>query len=347
MLNFDLRNARLGGNLGWLFVMYCLHADHHHRCYPSDELLMKETQFNSTATITKYRDQLIEKQAIILVPHDKRMASEAHLHQRKYVYQITGLIIQADCEPVHTLYFPSPEALLSHLTILHDLGFDVTPFQKMVERFDNEDLNLHFLKLLKFKAKVVQLKDIKDNLKDLGLLKAQILDVLKSADSPLSTRAIASALNFDKDVFDVFNGEHFLTLQSLYHDNIVLWQDKETGREYWIKSEYESKVNRLEIDTIESALREHWGIEGIRSKHLAHMFSGSSQHKAYKQYAASFTDDRQITLDEIKRFPAWWAKQCEGTTLPLSPEKLEDYVLRMRKEITKSNDLSHLDSGAI
>lgn len=81
------RDARLP-----VLTMMILHANNRLRCWPSTDTLCKETGFGSAAVVDA-RKWLIKKQAIQLVPNDKREGKEKELPVRQFVYQITGTII--------------------------------------------------------------------------------------------------------------------------------------------------------------------------------------------------------------------------------------------------------------
>jgi hypothetical protein len=130
-LNYAIRETEgaLKGNLGWLFTMYYLHCDGVLRCYPSNELLKKETGIAHDATIQKHRDTLIAMKAIIAVPVEKRLTEkEKALHPRRFVYQITGIMELPDGKIIPTVYINSPEELATQAALLEDLGFDTKLF---------------------------------------------------------------------------------------------------------------------------------------------------------------------------------------------------------------------------
>jgi hypothetical protein len=132
-LNYAIRetNGALKGNLGWLFTMYHLHSDGMLRCYPSGELLKKETGISSDATLQKHRDRLIAMKALIAVPVEKRITdNEKKLHSRRFVYQITGVMVLPDSRVIPTVYINSPEELKTQAALLKDLGFDTDLFWK-------------------------------------------------------------------------------------------------------------------------------------------------------------------------------------------------------------------------
>lgn len=142
-LNYAIRETEgaLKGNLGWLFTMYYLHCDGVLRCYPSGELLKKETGISSDATLQKHRDTLIAMKALIPVPVEKRITDkEKELHPRRFVYQITGIMELPGGKIIPTVYINSPEELKTQAALLKDLGFDTDLFWKAFgkENPDNE-----------------------------------------------------------------------------------------------------------------------------------------------------------------------------------------------------------------
>lgn len=125
-LNFKLREnggALKQGHRGWMFTILFLHANSDLRCWPGDSLLMDEVGFSS-GTLKASKDWLVKRNAIILVPYNKRMVTENHLPKRKHVYQITGIMKLDNGTCIPTTHFLTPEEYQSHRNILIDLGFD-------------------------------------------------------------------------------------------------------------------------------------------------------------------------------------------------------------------------------
>lgn len=94
ILNFDLRDGlselRDDGRLAVLIAL-TLHANLRMRCYPSIDLLVKETGW-SVASVSASKKWLAGKGAIVLVPYDKRVDDELILPPRQHVYQLTGVL---------------------------------------------------------------------------------------------------------------------------------------------------------------------------------------------------------------------------------------------------------------
>lgn len=120
-LDFHLRSSGMNSAQGWLYTVLYLHSNAALRCWPGDKLLKAEVHM-TPPTIKTHRDFLIERGAIMLVPNDKRMTSEAHLPPKKYVYQLTGLYLKALPDVwMPTVIWQTPEALESHLEIIKNL----------------------------------------------------------------------------------------------------------------------------------------------------------------------------------------------------------------------------------
>lgn len=93
LLNWELRDngGDLGSDKGWLLTLLYLHSNPRGRCWPS----MKRLAENAGCGLAKADnivDWLEEHGAIIKVPYNKRELEEKDLHQRKTVYQLTGIV---------------------------------------------------------------------------------------------------------------------------------------------------------------------------------------------------------------------------------------------------------------
>jgi hypothetical protein len=62
------------------------------RCWPSIETIMKDTGFGKEA-VSAAIQWLFDHGALFNVPHDKRVGDEKALGHRKYLYQLTGVIL--------------------------------------------------------------------------------------------------------------------------------------------------------------------------------------------------------------------------------------------------------------
>lgn len=129
LLDPHIRNLGMTPAQGWLFTILYLHCNSALRCWPGDRLLMTEVGM-TTATIQKHRNFLIEHGALLLVPVEQRMTSEAHLPVQKYVYQITGVYLKAPGVWLPTIQFQTPEALESHIEIIKALESETALISK-------------------------------------------------------------------------------------------------------------------------------------------------------------------------------------------------------------------------
>lgn len=92
-LNWELRDhgSELGNDRGWVLTLLYLHSNPRGRCWPG----MDRIAANSGCALAKADgiiDWLVARGAIIKVPYAKRELEEKKLHQRKTVYQLTGII---------------------------------------------------------------------------------------------------------------------------------------------------------------------------------------------------------------------------------------------------------------
>lgn len=95
------------------------HQNQRGRCWPSNDLLMRETGYKSAA-ITKAIQYLEEIKAIVKVPYEHRVGKETSLHQRKNIYQITGVLMHN--ELIYPYLLMTPETVLSIVDELELLG---------------------------------------------------------------------------------------------------------------------------------------------------------------------------------------------------------------------------------
>jgi len=120
-LHWQMRNyaqeLRQDGRLAVL-LMLTMHANLRLRCWPSVDLLATETGW-ALASITAAKKWLIEHNAMILVPFNKRIDEETKLPIRQHVYQLTG-VIDIDGKTWPYLYM-TPEAKDSVKAILDTL----------------------------------------------------------------------------------------------------------------------------------------------------------------------------------------------------------------------------------
>ncbi len=177
-------------------------------------------------------------------------------------------------------------------------------------------------------------------------IKTEILLAFNSNKSvKLNTLEISQALGFNRDVFDFlplddsenYNG----ILQELYNENILIWQDtqletKDNGKRlYWLAALGETKATGNEIATIADLIAEIWKVNGGTELLIAHQLNGTAKDKRYEPFSLRFKGkDNQITLDEIRQYPTWWEKRCNGQdlALPTSPSTLSRWMLVMRQE---------------
>ena len=93
MLNWKLRDCdgELGQDKGWCLTLLYLHSNARGRCWPSMSTLAKEIGCGSEKA-DRIIDWLIGAGAIIKVPYVMREGEEKKLHNRKSVYQLTGVL---------------------------------------------------------------------------------------------------------------------------------------------------------------------------------------------------------------------------------------------------------------
>lgn len=110
-LHWELRDLlpelRDEGRLNTLIAML-LHANIRLRCYPSLDLLVKETGFGIEA-VNRAKNWLIKRGLAVKVPYKLRVDEERKLPNRQNVYQLTGVYALPTGEILHYLYM-TPEA---------------------------------------------------------------------------------------------------------------------------------------------------------------------------------------------------------------------------------------------
>jgi hypothetical protein len=80
------RDARL-----YILTYLALRANLRLRCWPSTKSICKDTGY-SQPMVVEARNWLIEHQAIVCVPYEKRVGAEEKLPVRQMVYQLTGIL---------------------------------------------------------------------------------------------------------------------------------------------------------------------------------------------------------------------------------------------------------------
>jgi len=96
-----------------------LHQNERGRCWPSNDLLMRETGKGS-GSITEALKHLEGISAVVRVPHEHRIGKEKDLHQRKNVWQLTGILVFE--EVVYPYLYMTPEAAQGIIDSLEILG---------------------------------------------------------------------------------------------------------------------------------------------------------------------------------------------------------------------------------
>lgn len=93
-LNWNLRDIlyHFSDSRLHVFMSIYLHKNMRNRSWPSNELIKEETGLSNTP-VTNAIDWLIKSQVIMLVAYDKRVGLELKLPSRKYIYQLTGVVL--------------------------------------------------------------------------------------------------------------------------------------------------------------------------------------------------------------------------------------------------------------
>lgn len=91
-----------------------------------------------------------------------------------------------------------------------------------------------------------------------------------------------------------------------------------------------------------------------REWNIAHMLSGTSKKKGYREYAGYFEGEKMVTPDELAKVVRYYKKQMPDTPIIQSPEIVADWVGKYRAHQAKVNeaprmtyqeiwDFSHMD----
>lgn len=362
-LNYAIRNndGQVSGNLGWLFTILWLHSDNMLRCYPSNELLAKETG-QTAPTLTKHRNQLIDMKALIIVPMDKRITeNEKALHQRKHVYQITGMMQLPDGKIISTMHFNSPEKIETHLSILQELDFDISPLieihESKVKNFKVKE-NLPLSSTLKDSSSTPKdslppesAEDVAPDNPDLLTKKkedeppspeidwqAKILAAL--TDDWLAVSFLECALSIPYHTLDPLEfSEHpaAVALYNLESKRIVEYKAKQSSREGsrdWRLHPDGQPAPKSDFDLLKAAIVRRLDINNGALLSMTNMLRGTSAKKdtAYYQEAQFFEGDNACTPDDIDNMADYFIEECgSDALLPRKAATVSDWIARARK----------------
>lgn len=123
ILSWNTRNYGLTSLQGWLLVNLYWQTNAHLRCWVGTNKLAKQCDVAS-ATLDKALDWLVEHSAVIKVPFDKRHNEEKKLHQRKTVYQLTG-VIKINDEWKRYIEVANPETMYTIATLIGEINFSL------------------------------------------------------------------------------------------------------------------------------------------------------------------------------------------------------------------------------
>lgn len=121
-LDYNFReclSALKGGSLHVLTALV-LHQNERGRCWPSNDTLKRETG-KGGGTITEALKHLEAIFAIVRVPHEHRIGDrEKGLHQRKNIYQLTGVLVHEG--QIFPYLYMTPETVKGVINSLEKLG---------------------------------------------------------------------------------------------------------------------------------------------------------------------------------------------------------------------------------
>lgn len=123
ILSWNTRNYGLTSLQGWLLVNLYWQTNAHLRCWVGTNKLAKQCDVAS-ATLDKALDWLVKHGAVIKVPFDKRHNEEKKLHQRKTVYQLTG-VIKINDEWKRYIEVANPETMYTIATLIGEINFSL------------------------------------------------------------------------------------------------------------------------------------------------------------------------------------------------------------------------------
>lgn len=175
-LNWNLREILYEFKDSRLPVFMCiyLHKNIRNRSWPSNELIHNETGISS-APISNAIDWLVNSQAVMLVPFERRVGLELKLPNRKNIYQLTGVVL------IDEEYYPymnlAPEGWQSIAADLELMGNSLLSKQLT-------DVNSLFSKRLDSKRKGIKGNTREDSKKE---------SVRKRSTSPLEMHPLIAA----------------------------------------------------------------------------------------------------------------------------------------------------------